>query len=136
MGRRASSLSNVSGSGIAREIGSKYDVIKEVSNYLGDIEVIADSIDSILESTTRADLALGRKDIVNMLYTNGDLTTVIYEGDDGSTIYYREILNYTNGNLALIEHYNGTADLVTPTATTILTYDSSDNLVAANYTED
>jgi hypothetical protein len=41
MPRRSSSLNNLTGSGITREIDSKYDVIKNVSLHLADIESIA-----------------------------------------------------------------------------------------------
>jgi hypothetical protein len=41
MGRRSTSLNNYTGTAITREIDSKYDVIKEVSGYLGSIETIA-----------------------------------------------------------------------------------------------
>jgi hypothetical protein len=42
MGRRSTSLNNYTGTAITREIDSKYDVIKEVSGYLGSIEAIAE----------------------------------------------------------------------------------------------
>lgn len=41
MSRRGTSLSNLGGTAVAREINSKYDVIKEVSNYLVEIEAVA-----------------------------------------------------------------------------------------------
>ena len=41
MSRRSSVLSNVVGSAISRELDSKYDIIKEVSNYLEAIETVA-----------------------------------------------------------------------------------------------
>jgi len=43
MPRRSTTLNNFSASAITREIGSKYDVIKEVSEYLDDIETLVDA---------------------------------------------------------------------------------------------
>lgn len=49
MSRRSSSLANYTGTAIAREIDSKYDVIKTVSNYLDDIEIVAQTdIDGLI----------------------------------------------------------------------------------------
>ena len=41
MSRRSTTLNNYTGTGITREIDSKYDIIKEVSNYLASIEAVA-----------------------------------------------------------------------------------------------
>ena len=49
MSTRSPSLHNLTTLGITREIGSKYDVIKEVSEYLADIEAVATSdIDALV----------------------------------------------------------------------------------------
>lgn len=70
----------------------------------------------------RYDKKLGSLDILNMLYTNGDLTTIIYQGDNDSTTYYREILTYENNELKMIKHFYNKSNLTTPSATTVLTY--------------
>jgi len=49
MPRRSTALNNFTGTGITREIDSKYDVIKEVSGYLTDIETVAnEDIDGLI----------------------------------------------------------------------------------------
>lgn len=54
------------------------------------------------------------------------LVGVRYTGDDNATVYYRDVLTYdVNGKLSTIDHFYGTADLVTPNATTTLTYSAS-----------
>ena len=50
----------------------------------------------------RADKYLANQNIVNMFYTNGDLTKIRYRVDS-DTDY--ETLSYVNGNLATIRHY-------------------------------
>lgn len=50
----------------------------------------------------RADKYLANQNIVNMLYTNGDLTKIRYRVDS-DTDY--ETLSYVNGNLTTIRHY-------------------------------
>jgi hypothetical protein len=83
----------------------------------------------------RYDKLLSVRDVIAMDYTSGDLDFVRYEGDDDATVYYRDVMTYTDGNLSLVEHFYSTADLVTPSATTTLTYDGSDNLITSAYTE-
>lgn len=41
MSRRSTTLNNITGTAITREIDSKYDVIKAVSNYLAEIELLS-----------------------------------------------------------------------------------------------
>ena len=84
---------------------------------------------------TRHDKILSNLDVIAMDYTSGDLDFVRYSGDDGSTIYYRDVLTYTSGNLVSVKHFNGTMDLITPSGITTLSYDGSDNLVSTSYTE-
>jgi hypothetical protein len=83
----------------------------------------------------RYDKLLSTRDVIAMDYTSGDLDYVRYEGDDGATVYYRDVMTYTGGNLVQVGHFYGTADLVTASGQTVLTYDGNDNLVTATYTE-
>ena len=71
----------------------------------------------------RADKYLANQNIVNMLYTNGDLTKIRYRVDS-DTDY--ETLSYVNGNLTTIGHYINTV----LKGTTTLSY-TSGNLVSA-----
>lgn len=71
----------------------------------------------------RADKYLAAQNIVNMLYTNGDLVKIRYKND--TDVDY-ETLGYTSGNLTSILHYVGS----TLKGTTTLSY-TSGNLVSA-----
>ena len=71
----------------------------------------------------RADKYLAAQNIVNMLYTNGDLTKIRYKND--SDVDY-ETLTYTSGNLTSINHYVGSI----LKGTTTLSY-AGGNLVSA-----
>lgn len=84
---------------------------------------------------SRYDKILSSLNVIDMEYTNGDLTTVRYEGDDGATIYYRDVMEYVDGNLVNVKHFYGTIDLITESGLTTLTYDVDDNLLTAEYTE-
>jgi hypothetical protein len=91
---------------------------------------------------TRFDKVLGNRNVVTMEYATvdenghgvGDLLNVIYTGDNGSTVYYRDVLGYTAYNLTSVKHYHNTASLVTASGTTSLSY-TSDALTSTSYTE-
>lgn len=88
------------------------------------------------ESYVRYDKALSVLDIVGMQYTDGNLSAVVYVGDDNSTVYFRDVLDYDNdGDLNTVKHFYETPDLVTQSGTTTLTYDANKNLLTASYTE-
>ena len=55
-------------------------------------------------NTGRADKYLASQNIVNMFYTNGDLTKIRYRVNT-DTDY--EVFSYTNGELTKIAHYVG-----------------------------
>lgn len=98
---------------------------------LGDLN----SAVGITENIRRYDKILGSLDIIDMVYTGDNLTTARYEGDDDSTIYYRDVMSYTDGNLTDVKHFYGTTNLITASASTTLTYDVNGNLATATYTE-
>ena len=75
----------------------------------------------------RADKYLANQNIVNMLYTNGDLTKIRYRVDS-DTDY--ETLSYVNGNLTTIRHYINAV----LKGTTTLSYGAG-NLVSAVFVE-
>ena len=80
-------------------------------------------IDSV--NAFRADKFLAAQNIVNMIYTSGNLTKIRYNND--TDVNY-EVLNYTSGNLSSINHYTGGV----LRGTTTLSY-ASGNLVSAIY---
>jgi len=72
------------------------------------------AIQTIVQRYGRADKYLAAQDIAAMLYLSGDLVKIQY--NDATDNDY-EVLNYTSGNLASIEHYveatlQGTTNLV------------------------
>ena len=75
----------------------------------------------------RADRILSSQNIINMLYTNGDLTKIRYTND--TDVDY-ETFSYTSGNLSSINHYIGSV----LQGTTTLSYTDS-NLVSAIFVE-
>lgn len=75
----------------------------------------------------RADKYLAAQNIVNMLYTSGDLTKIRYKND--TDVDY-ETLSYISGNLTSINHYIGSV----LKGTTTLSY-SGGNLVSAIFVE-
>lgn len=101
------------------------------------VESKVDDVRTLLGTTSkvRYDKILSSLDVIDMVYTAGDLTAVRYAGDDDATVYYRDVLNYTSGSLTSVQHYYGTADLVTASGTTTLTYDVDGNLDTAVYSE-
>jgi hypothetical protein len=84
---------------------------------------------------TRYDKLLAVRDVVDMEYVDGDLSTVRYEGDDDATVYYRDVMTYgVDGNLTQVDHFYNTADLVTASGQTVLAYVAG-NLATATYSE-
>jgi hypothetical protein len=84
---------------------------------------------------TRYDKLLAIRDVISMDYTSGNLDYVRYEGDDDATVYYRDVMTYNvDGNLVEVKHYWNTADLVTASGQTVLTYSAGD-LATATYSE-
>jgi hypothetical protein len=84
---------------------------------------------------TRYDKILGSLNVVAMDYTSGNLDYVRYEGDDDATVYYRDVMTYNvDGDLVEVKHYWNTADLVTASGQTVLTYVAGD-LATATYSE-
>jgi len=55
MSRRGSSLSNVSTSGISRDIGSKYDSVKKVADELVSVAAVGDNIDNVVAAGANKD---------------------------------------------------------------------------------
>jgi hypothetical protein len=100
-------------------------------------QVGIDELQSIAGTATdkRYDKLLSVRDVIAMDYTSGDLDYVRYEGDDDATVYYRDVMAYVGGNLTQVDHFYGTADLVTASGQTVLTYDVDGNLATAIYTE-
>lgn len=90
----------------------------------------------VSENTKRYDKVLGSLNILKLIYTNGNLSAVRYEGDDDATVYYRDVMTYdTEGNLLKVDHFYNTANLTAASASTTLTYDVDGNLDTATYTE-
>jgi hypothetical protein len=87
-------------------------------------------------SNSRYDKLLSTLDVIEMDYTSGNLDYVRYTGDNGTNMYYRDVMAYdVNGNLTEVGHFYGTVDLVTASGTTTLSYDGNNNLITATYTE-
>lgn len=83
---------------------------------------------------TRYDKLLNNLDVIDMIYDTGDLVTVRYQGDNNIDTFYRDVLNYTSGNLTSVYHFYNTSDLITTSATTVLGYTGND-LTSTTYTE-
>lgn len=83
----------------------------------------------------RYDKLLGNLDVIQMVYTDGDLTTVRYFGDNNTDSFYRDVLVYSSGNFTSIKHYYDKPDLSTESAATALVYDVDNNLISTQYTE-
>lgn len=80
---------------------------------------------------------LGALNILDMVYdVNDNLTTVRYFGDNDFNVFYRDVLSYNiNDSLVTVKHFYNTADIITPSAFTTLTYDVNENLLTATYQE-
>lgn len=131
------------GTGAANIPQARYDEIDQIDNTSDADKPISDAQAWVntqiaevtgTESLVRYDKKLSAKSVINMLYTVDTLTTVIYEGDDGSTLYYRDVLEYTGDELTTVKHYYGTVDLVTQSSTTVLGY-TNGSLTSATYSE-
>lgn len=105
------------------------------------IDTVVTGINDVMTATgvtstiKRYDKILSTLDVVNMEYTDGNLTTVIYSGDNNSNIYYRDTLEYIGGNLVTVKHYYATISLVTESAITTLAYNVDGDLISATYME-
>ena len=109
----------------------RYTATSSVADELG-------NINSTLGTATqeRYDKKLSTLDVIGMEYdVDGNLTTVIYSGDDNATIYYRDILEYSGDNLVSIKHYYSAIDLINESGLTALTYSVDDELSTVTYTE-
>ena len=85
----------------------------------------------------RHDKVLGTLSVVEMVYDDDKvLTAVRYDGDaDTEAPYYRDVMEYTDGDLTEVKHYYNTADLGTASGTTTLSYNADGDLVTTSYTE-
>jgi len=72
-------------------------------------------------------LLLSRMNITNMIYTNGNLTKIEYEGTNN----YEDFSYDSEGNLAKINHTK--AGVLA--GTTTFSYDEDDNLISSVFTE-
>jgi len=85
-------------------------------------------------SNVRYDKKLGSLDVIDRVFVNGDLTSIIYTGDNDTDMYYRDVLVYTNGDLTAVKHFYSTIDLVTVSATTTFSY-TNNEITSTTYTE-
>jgi hypothetical protein len=111
--------------------------IDEVESRVGTSESVGNELKAVTGTTVdvRYDKLLAVRDVIDMEYVDGDLSTVRYEGDDDATVYYRDVMTYdVDGNLVEVKHYFSTADLVTTSGQTVLTYSAGD-LATATYSE-
>lgn len=86
--------------GSAANINKAPDQLKLEIDEVNSLKVDKSTFDAA--NLNRADKYLANQNIVNMLYTNGDLTKIRYRVDS-DTDY--ETLSYVNGNLTTIRHY-------------------------------
>lgn len=116
MATRSSSLQNSTLTALAREIGSQYDNIKKVADYIDTMNL------------DRADKYLASQNVANMLYdTNGKLTKIQY---GTATDYDYEVLTYSlEGKLSNVAHYVSNV----LKGNTVLSY-TNDKLVSAVFT--
>lgn len=119
-------------------------VATDVQTALENLHTTTGTLTEVVEKNTavtgtntlvRYDKILGNLDVVQMSYTDGDLTTVRYSGDNNTDSFYRDVLEYSSGNLTSIKHYYDKPDLVTESAETVLVYDVDSNLISTQYTE-
>ena len=90
----------------------------------GDVDTINESIGNV--NITRADKYLAAQDIVNMIYTDGNLTKIRYNND--TDVDY-EVLTYTSEKLSNVAHYTSAV----LRGNTVLSY-ADGKLVSAIYT--
>lgn len=102
-----------------------------------DLQAVLTRVELVTDTTTlhRYDKILANKEVALVVYTGGDVSEVRYSGDNGTTIFYRDVLVYTTGHLTEIKHYCGTIDLVTPSAVTTLVYAGTGELLSTQYME-
>lgn len=119
-------------------------VATDVQTALEDLHTITDTLTEAVSKNTavigtstlvRYDKLLSNLDVAQMNYTGGDLTSVIYSGDNNTDSFYRDILIYSSGNLTSIKHYYNKPDLAIESAETVLVYDVDSNLISTQYTE-
>ena len=125
----------------AEEIEALYESRSDTNKYTdaekAKVVNIPNNTDLVLGTTTltRFDKILGSMDIIDMDYLNGDLVTVRYTGDNDTSVFYRDVLEYTAGDLTTVKHYYNTVDLGTESGLTTLVYDIDKNLISSSYTE-
>lgn len=107
--------------GNATNINKAPDQLKLEVDELNQLKVSYEDFEDV--NLNRADKYLAAQNIVNMLYTNGDLTKIRYKNN--TDVDY-ETLTYTSGNLTSINHYVGSI----LKGTTTLSY-AGGNLVSA-----
>jgi hypothetical protein len=114
------------------------------ANYIAYTQTEKDKVNNTPENTnlvlgttilTRFDKILGSIDIVDMEYLSGDLVTVRYTGDNNIDTFYRDVLEYSDGELIMVKHYYNTTGLIVESGLTTLVYDTEKNLISSNYTE-
>lgn len=110
--------------------------IDELDTDIETVEAEAAKNTAVNGTTTlvRYDRILGTKDITGMEYTGDQLDVVTYTGDNGTDMYYRDEMSYTDGDLVEVKHYHGTADITTASGTTTLNY-TDGNLTTTSYVE-
>lgn len=91
----------------------------EVSDAAADVA----QLQAITGTTTevRYDKLLASLDVIEFVKTTAGLATVRYEGDDNSTVYYRDVMvRDGNDDLIQINHFYNTSDLVTASGITLM----------------
>lgn len=123
MARRATTLNNYTSTAITREIDSKYDVVKSVSEKLEELEKISDAIDDgsfedatnivNMEVVTGAEGTEATWDGTTLTIPKGDQGIQGIQGDDGYTpvkgVDYVDGINGADGVIPELEFsYNAT----------------------------
>ena len=119
MSRRASSLNAFTGTGITREIDSKYDVIKTVSEVIDDVETLANAVDdgSFADAVSIVDMVVATGPEGSSVTWDGT-TLTIPVGDTGTTGADLTIDSIDdNGNGTLTIHFSDGTDYTTPDLT-------------------
>lgn len=89
-------------------------------------------------NTARIDEVMNNLPITNITYdTYGNISSVKYSGDNGSTNYIRSVMVYTisgaSETLNAVQYFYNTNQLVTPNITLNLTYDGNGNIISTLY---
>jgi hypothetical protein len=129
-------FNNVASGLTATEVQSAID---EVEGRVDTAEASISNLEAIdnASAQSRYDKRLASLDIIATTFngTTGSLEIIRYTGDDDATVYYRDELSYdVNGNLTTVKHFYNTADLITQSATTSITY-VADSFNTVTYTE-